>query len=550
MQTGIKTIFGRFSPWEKRVLLICILAAIIFSVGPFLIGETQTAPGYEHTSALDEKGIDTFAFYSYIQQVKTGHWLGKNLFTAEPQIATQINPVWWLAGGLARLPFISTPWAFELLRALGAVILVLVIWLFITEFIPRPRWRSIALVLTLFGSGGIGGIIYLVTNHQLSATSIVAFNAVDVWFKDGFPFGILLSSPNNMASLICLLLVIYFFKKGERTPGFFWISGLLTGLLALIHTYTALIVYLLALVLFLISLFLKTNYRETGRQIVYFLVPSLPLLLYQIGAFWAVPSLYGWWQQNILLSPPPGYYLAGCLAIFPFTIWGILEIIRRKLWSTKLLLIWLFLLPVLFYLPVTFQRKLAEGFYVPIVLVAVIGLSYLVPVWAKQWSAWSKLKKFDVIALGLIWALLVFFSTGVDVTELAQAHLTSLHAPYQVSRELISACAWLADNTPEDSVVLSAFENGSLIPAFSGRPVYLGHDHQTINFPTKTEKTRSFFQDGLPDSERQSFLHENNIKYIFYAAAEKNSSANFDPSQSTFLKPAFNNDLVTIYQII
>jgi len=68
---------------------------------------------------------------------------------------------------------------------------------------------------------------------------------------------------------------------------------------------------------------------------------------------------------------------------------------------------------------------------------------------------------------------LCFFNFSIIANDLS-LYLENYDGMY-LKKEVQTAMLWLRENTAEESIVLSSYETGNLIPAFSLRPVYLGH---------------------------------------------------------------------------
>lgn len=107
---------------------------------------------------------------------------------------------------------------------------------------------------------------------------------------------------------------------------------------------------------------------------------------------------------------------------------------------------------------------------------------------------------------------------------------------------------WLRSNTPKNSIIISSFASGNLIPIFSLHQVYLGHPHGTAQFPEKFYKVEQFFREWN-DDEKASFLKENKIDYLFFGPEEKELSA-FNPDEKSYLKKVFENSLASIYEVV
>jgi hypothetical protein len=106
---------------------------------------------------------------------------------------------------------------------------------------------------------------------------------------------------------------------------------------------------------------------------------------------------------------------------------------------------------------------------------------------------------------------------------------------------------WLKQNTSEESVVLSTYENSYLIPAFAQRAVYFGHWGPTADAANKMMRLRWFFEISTSET-RGIFLKNNKIDYLFFMPGGQ-TTAIFDPAQDDYLENVYQNSEVAIYKV-
>ena len=121
--------------------------------------------------------------------------------------------------------------------------------------------------------------------------------------------------------------------------------------------------------------------------------------------------------------------------------------------------------------------------------------------------------------------------------------------PYVVypDRQVMDAIFWLRDNTDHEAVVLTAETLGSMLPAYSGNTVYLGHGNQTVYFEQKMALMKRFYQGLMTRQEMKDFLQSNRLTYVFYGPEERQIGKLLPVD---FLAPVFQNDQTTIYQVL
>ncbi|NJN43744.1 MAG: hypothetical protein HC806_02725 [Anaerolineae bacterium] len=101
---------------------------------------------------------------------------------------------------------------------------------------------------------------------------------------------------------------------------------------------------------------------------------SSPFVAYSFLSLLLDPFLQVWTEQNAILSPPPLHYLVSYGLVIPFALVGAIKIYQFKISSAYLLLGWGILLPFLAYAPINLQRRLPEGIWVALIVLAMLAL--------------------------------------------------------------------------------------------------------------------------------------------------------------------------------
>ncbi|HLD27919.1 MAG TPA: hypothetical protein VJB39_03640, partial [Patescibacteria group bacterium] len=120
--------------------------------------------------------------------------------------------------------------------------------------------------------------------------------------------------------------------------------------------------------------------------------------------------------------------------------------------------------------------------------------------------------------------------------------------PIYIPKSYALAFDWLKANLTNQEPILSSAQTGNIIPAFTGRLVYLGHGHQTADWQQKKPLVDNFFKDNVHDEAKRAWLVEQNIAYLFYGSFEE-SLGDFNPRGKDYLIPLFQADNVTIYKV-
>jgi hypothetical protein len=267
---------------------------------------------------------------------------------------------------------------------------------------------------------------------------------------------------------------------------------------------------------------------------------ALPLLLYNSFVFATNDVLREWSAQNQLPSPNPVHYVFGYVVLaVPAAV--ALRWVWRKGASengTPYLLLgaWVVMVPVVVYLPINVQRRLAEGVIVPLSILAVAGLRLMVP-HRRQW-----IRARAVVLLAVLPTAVLLWLGG---TFSALKPERPLFHP-QVE---LSAMDTLNKGAPRDSVVLCLKETGNYLPARTDLKAYIGHGPETLNAKEKEKLAERFFAGELDADARRSLL--SSVDYVFFGPLEQERS---DPDRSwagglRLLAPFAPGDPVLAYEV-
>jgi hypothetical protein len=269
-----------------------------------------------------------------------------------------------------------------------------------------------------------------------------------------------------------------------------------------------------------------------GGRVVLSVLLSSPVVLYSFLAFNADPLLRQWLAQNILLSAPPLHYLLGYGPLLVPALFG-WRALRHRSHLLRFVLVWAALIPILLYLPITTQRRLIEGFQLPLVAAAVLGLTVM-------WRRWRRLAVPLVFALSLPTTVLIVIG-GVSTARAA-------NAPVFVNAARLRAFEWLNVNGKPDEVMLSAYSVGNEVPVYTPLTAYIGHGPETVELAQKQPRVAAFFRAATTDSDRQRLLAEGRITFVLHGPAER-ALGEFDPNTAAYLQPVYTADGYAIFRV-
>jgi hypothetical protein len=247
-----------------------------------------------------------------------------------------------------------------------------------------------------------------------------------------------------------------------------------------------------------------------------------------------------WAARNWTPSPPIFSYLIGYGLVLALAIFGSILVVKNKREKFYFIISWAVTSGLLLYLPSTLQRRFSSGLHIALVILAVVALGEI----------GKRLQRRELI-LFLVAAALgagLFLS---NITLLAEDNYNYVNHkfPHILSRNYYLGTQWLRDNSALGQAILSTVENGNILPALTGRKVYAGHGHQTINFSEKEAIIKNwFFRTNGDDENKFYFLQSNNLDFIWYSAKERKLGS-FEPASKSYLEKVYGNEAVEIYRV-
>ncbi len=398
---------------------------------------------------------------------------------------------------------------FHLMRVVFGALLIGVLYRFIAAFVTDVGLRLLALVLATVG-GGFGWLLAVSGSGSLPP---------EFFIPEGFTLQILLGLPHLALARSALLIGLLLLLSAQDSSRWILLSvlaGLCWLIVGLAVPFYLVIIYCILGGWGLAAWIQARRFpRLLFRSAALAAGLTVPLFAYNAWVFSSSPAFAQWSAQNLLASPP---LLHNLLAYLPLIALGIIG--GRWLWRQggvyhMLLIGWPLLVPVLVYLPINVQRRLAEAVIVPLAILAVMGLNVLA----------QRFPRPRLIFLTLIVTL------PTSLLLLLGGYVTALTGPEQINLPAgeIAAFNWLNRNAPPGAVVLSSYPTGNRIPAYTNLRVYVGHGPETLNAIPKEAETERFFSGAMKPDERATLYESMRIAYIFYGPAERELAGSVEP---------------------
>jgi hypothetical protein len=517
-------------------LFAMVFATVVgaLSLLPYLLAYLWTPAGH-HFAGFFFIADDTTTYLAKMRQGADGAWLWTDPYTSEAHQGVFLFGFYLFFGHLAALTHLPLIAAYHLARISGAFALALA-----TDRLCRkvlePRLRRVAIALVILGSGA-GFLAQALGNPALLG---VRLQALDLHLPELSGWYSILAIPHfAWATALIITALLGLINLAERAG---WRALLTTSLsmlaLTAIHPQMIAVIGLIwaAYQGVLIVGGARPGLRRLLIQAIPFLA-SAPLLAYNAWLLYRDPVIARWASQWRHQAPDP-LSLALSLGL-PLLLagTGIVLAWRQRNRDLALLLVWPPLVAALLYLPnvANIQRRLLDAIYVPIGILAAVGLAAL-------------LKRFSPPAARRLQAVLLAaccFSSLI-VLAIALRFASGAFAEAYFSNDAWKAMEWLSLHHQAHDRVLSAPAAGQLLPAWAGVPVYVGHYSETLDYFQKIARVSQALESSDPGA-LETFLGRNGITLVYWGPDE--AKTGFDPASAAFLKPVFRDATVAIYRV-
>ncbi len=491
-------------PQSRSLFPILVIVIVLVAVSaPYFYAARAGGEAYVFGGFLINP-LDGNSYLAKMYQGWQGDWRYQLAFTPDPGEGAYLFLFYLFLGHLARWLNAPLLLVFHLVRLLGALTLLIVLWRFCASLFPEPRTRRWAYTLAALGSG-IGWLLI----------PFGAFTA-DFWVAEAYPFLSAFANPHFTFGLALALWQVIPVARRR------WARALAALLLSVINPFGVVIVLIVLGGTFGVRILLDrqggTSFqlRTPLLSLVAVLLGGLPVLVYDIWVTYTNPVFAAWNAQNLTPSPPWWDTLVSLSPALLLALIGARWLIKPNYrpegdapspfaeqgWLIPL--VWAGLGLVLLYLPFSLQRRFMMGLYVPLAALAVVGVDAL----AKHRRRF-RLGMILVLAVSLLTNVVVLFSGLYG----ARTHDPAI---YLTAGEA-DALAWIEENTPEDALILAGPEMGMFIPAHTGRRVLYGHPFETVDAEEQEQALIDFFEASGDDH----FLSERGVDYVFYGPRER-----------------------------
>ena len=486
--------------YELRWAAALAVLAVVLTSLPFLIAPSLAQPGSTFTGFL----INPIDGHSYLAKMRQGAELSLEFrlpYAPEPGAGVVIFVYQLLLGGIGGLVGLPHILTYQVARVFGTLAMAATSYMFFARVLPIGRAKWAAFVLAIFGSG-VGWIALP-----------FGLLPVDLWVPEAIPF---LSAYANAhfalatAALIASVSLIVFpdILPRARFPLAF-LSGLL---LALLQPFAAVVIGIVIATWLVIERFHNAQHAKMSswmQGLTAVVLGALPMLAYSWGAIRQHPVLAEWNQQNSTPTPPLIEVLLGYGLVMALAIVGVVLGKARSRPSGRLMITWAILGFVMLYLPISLQRRLMLGLFIPMAALAGLGIQAIAPT----------RRRFALILVAVIVlsvpSHLVVLGSGLTAVSRGEAGMVLARS----DQELLE---WIEINIPDGSLILAGIDTGNRLPAYSDIRVLYGHPFETPRSDNQEALVRDLWGwSGDPLLGLQA-LRDSGVEYAFYGEEEKN----------------------------
>jgi hypothetical protein len=484
---------------------------------------------------------DSLAYLSWSQQAAHGSLLFQLKYTALPHSAFLFHPFFLICGWLSSLFACDIGIIHWVMKAVGVGFFFVTFFKY-ADYLGLSGFQSVVASILLGVSSGIGALFV-----WIGLAGQVQMVPADLWVVDANTYWCLLWNPLFPYALTLMLLVIYWLDRGTREAHKrdFWFSGLATGVLALIHPYSQLLLFAFAVIITV-----QRRWAEALSCLGRYFFASLPFVLYVVLISELNPLVSRHSTMGEMRSPSPVAYLAGFG--FPLLLFvaglaaGRGQLIKRY-WH---IILWFLLCLVFSYLPFWFQRKFIFGAHIPLCLVA--GISFdMILTWCSGASA--RIRR-QVLVIAAVVLLPLLASTPVYLLASQSREVkNNADGAYFISDEIRKGLMFLKNRSRPDEIVFALPGTSRLIPAFSGNTVLWGHWAMSVDRKERENWLANLINNPShqDDDRRGREFWGAGIQYVF-ADGELKQSLEQNPQSWRFILDeadvVFTNGAVTIYQ--
>jgi hypothetical protein len=570
---------------SRRELTLAILWSILMALltsGPYVVGHVEARGRYFSglVSAVDDGNV----YLQWIRQCAEGRLTLSNQYSAEGGEGRWVNLFMLSLGRAARLLHLTPPQVLGAARIISGCLCLVAFFLLAAALSPSPAFRWTALLLVSVGSG-FGWLFEMLPPGTLPFEPI-DYSTRWLYQPEAITFVTLLVNPLFAFSVALMCFALLFALRATDTGQLRWAlaAGGCLLLLGNVHTYDLPVAHLTIVAWLVIAV--ATKRLRLGRALLLYatmLLMTLPSALWQWHTMQADP-LYRAKADTETLSRPFWDYVLGHGLPWLLAAGGVVWLAFTRCSQRgrlAYLVPWAVIAGAVLYLPVPWQRKMAEGMQLPLCLLAAAFIVFALGEKVTRAYADPRVGESRLAAVAAFIVLLsmpsnVFFYADclrhVRTNNADLAHV--LMPPVYLEPGEYAAMRDLAVRGTERDVVLCSSTMGSHLPALTSCRVVAGHWGESVYvIPTASGGWRRqpfesyalpavlrFYGPHATEVEQAATLLAFNVTYVFCGPAEENLHASPTAGAATgtardalrrlpFLEEVYAADGVSLFRV-
>jgi hypothetical protein len=525
---------------DRKWMLALFAGVVLLTTVPYFIAFANQGSQWVFSGFF--MGVDDGNSYlAKMVSGMNGSWLFRTPYTTQPQAGIIAFLPYLLLGKLIHSPglHIQLIMVFQIFRMVGIGVYILGVYQFISIFTSNRMIRSIGMVFITFG-GGLGWLFPILGIKQLFGTI-----PLDFYSPETFGFLDLYSFPHLAFARGLVFMGLSVFISGWNTselpvkilkrlwPGILlFIAGIFQPLSTAIG--------LVLIVIFTIAdqithEFSKESLRNHIIQLIFPVLPALPVILYNGIAQFTDPFFKAWTEQNIITSPHPAHYLLA-FAI-PLIIIAIhFNTLRSLVTQAKFLflILWIPVFLLLAYIPFNLQRRLPDGIFIAIIILMMCLIENSGFRYVRQWLV--------VAGFMILPSTLLIISNGI---------LSATHPfePIFIAKDRAEAYIQMSQVVKHGSNVLANFQTGNEFPVWAPVFMAMGHGPESIHLDSVREDVNKFFNMESNDETRKDILEKYKIDFVIQEKT-KDTFPSLSEKTPCYLQLDLDTDIYGLYKVV
>ncbi|QPC80599.1 hypothetical protein G4Y79_12840 [Phototrophicus methaneseepsis] len=520
---------------EWRWVSVVTALVVILTTLPYLV--VAFYPSSEHFLGVLYHYQDGAVYLSKMMQGAQGAWLVHFQHTPEPHLSALIYPIYIILGQLARLSFIPIVLVFHVVRLLSMLVMCSALYQLGASIWVKVRARRIFFIIVMFGSG-FGWLVAIVSGGDFSTPDLTMPSIYPLYASI-----VNVHYPLTIAFLALLATVfVHVFRPGFEANPTVDNGGAIAFLVGIVLAFLyqeallAIVVAVIGSTLAQWILQRKVTAMEY-RWALWFIVPSLPIVLYYIVVSASNSAVELWLSQRTGMLPSLPLMLLGFGLPLILAIPGLVRALRRfEPDGDRFMLLWIFSMVVSCLVSTNGRANYLAGLMIPLAYFATRAIEDF---WFKK----------IVLRRAYQQQLYIVFVPLIALTNIFVL-LLPVHGVLQnqpigafVSNDYREAFRWLADHTTTNQVVLAAPDVGTWVPVEVGARAYYGHPIETLHARQRLGEVNQFYSAESVDDcifiEDADFIQQNQflVPYVL-----------FGPQEAAIGTPPCLNDFVLVTQ--